>query len=76
MYEKYSNLLLSVANNDDIQFTSSGSQSSRKAYATYSNNNNLSCNSISYFTEEKVDYDIDASTRTLLINMANQNKNS
>ena len=59
-----------------MKFTSSGSQSSRKVYFTNSNNNNLSRDSIFDFTEENIDYDIDASTITLLINMANQNPNA
>ena len=54
-HEKYSNLLLSAATNYDMQFSSSGSQRSRKLYVIYvteSNNSNFYRNSISDFTEE------------------------
>ena len=54
-YEQYSNLLLSAANNYDIPFSSSGSQSSRKVYVTDSNNSNFSRDYISDFTEENID---------------------
>ena len=49
---QYSNLLLSVANDYDMQFSSSGSQSSRKVCVTNSNNNNFSREYIYDFTEE------------------------
>ena len=52
-------MLLSVATTYDTKFSSSGSQSSRKVYVTESDNFNFSCNSISEFTEENTDYDID-----------------
>ena len=50
MHEKYSNLLLSAATNYDMQFSSSGSQSSRKTYITESHNSKCSLDSISDFT--------------------------
>ena len=59
-----------------MQFTSSGSKSSRKVYVTNSNNNNFSRDSISDFTQENIDYDIDASASALLINIANKNPNT
>ena len=59
-----------------MQFTSSGSQSSRKVYVTESNNSNFSRDSISDFTEDNLTYDIDTSTSTLLINMSNQSPNT
>ena len=59
-----------------MQFSSSGSQSSRKEYVTKSNNSNFSRDSIYDFTEENIGYDIDASTRTLLINVSNQSPNT
>ena len=75
-YEQFSNLLLSADNNYDIKFYSSGSRSSRKVYATDSNNNNFSRDSISDFTEEHIDYDIDASASTLLIDISNESPNA
>ena len=60
----------------DMQFYSSGSQSSRKIYVTESNNSNFSRDFISEFTKENIDYEIDVSTNTLLINMSNQSPNT
>ena len=59
-----------------MQFNSSGSQSSQKFYVTDSNNNNLYRDSVSDFTEENIDYNIDASASTLLLNMVNKNPNA
>ena len=59
-----------------MQLSSSGSQRLLKAYVTDSSNANFSCDSISNFIEENIDYNIDASARTLLINMSNQSKNT
>ena len=55
-YERCPNLLFSESNNYDMKISSSGSQSSRKVYATDSNNINFSRDSIYDFTEEKIDY--------------------
>ena len=59
-----------------MQSSSSGSQISRKFYVTESNNSNFSSDSIYDFTEDNVNYDIDASASALLINMSNQSPNT
>ena len=64
-----------VANDHGMQFSSTGSQSSPKAHVTDSNNYGFSRDSISDFTEENIDYDIDASASILLINMSHQSPN-
>ena len=63
------------ATNDDMQFSSSTSQSSIKVYVTESDDSNFSCYSISEVKEENIEYDIDTSTSKLLINMSNQSPN-
>ena len=67
---------MSAATNYDTQFCSSPCQSSKKAHFTESDNSNFSRDSISEVTEEITDYDIDASTSTLLINMTNKIPNT
>ena len=59
-----------------MHFSSSESQSSRRLHVTESNNSNFSHDSISDFTDDNMNYDIDASARTLLINMSNQSPNT
>ena len=70
-YGQHFNLLLSEATNYDMKFSPSGSQISRKFHVTESNNSNFSCDSISDFTEDNMNYDIDASTNTFFVNISN-----
>ena len=75
-YDQCSNLILSAATNQSMQFSPSGSQISRNVYVTESNNSDISRDSISDFTEDNINYDIDASSSTLLINVSNQSPNN
>ena len=76
MHDQCSNLIFSAATYYDMKCSSSGIQSSRKIYITEPNNSNFYCDSISYFTEDNANYDMDASANTLLINMSNQIPNT
>ena len=69
-------MLLPAAINHAMPCSSSGSQSSRHVYVTESNSSNFSRDSIPDFTEHNVNYAIDASASTLLINMYNQSPNT
>ena len=69
-------MLLSASTNYDSQLSSSSRKISRKLFSTEADDAAFSSNVISKITEENVEYEIDISASTLLVNMTNQSSNT